>query len=75
MKRMFTTALLVGLLSLGALAAPVDVVINPKKSLLTAEFPALLGEVAGAFEKISKQSRESNQPPVAGRQQEGEGKR
>ncbi len=40
---------------LAALAAPVDVVINPKKSLLTAEFPALLSEVGGAFEKISGQ--------------------
>jgi ribonuclease P protein component len=51
--------------NLAALAVPVDVVINPKKSLLTAEFPALLSEVAAAFDKISKQS------PVASRQQEG----
>jgi ribonuclease P protein component len=40
---------------LSALAAPVDVVINPKKSLLTAEFTALAAEVAGAFKKISGQ--------------------
>ena len=51
---------------LAALAVPVDVVINPKKSLLTAEFPALLSEVAGAFEKISRQS------PVASLQKEKE---
>jgi len=40
---------------LGTLAAPVDVVINPKKSLLAAEFTTLLEEVAGAFAKISGQ--------------------
>ena len=40
---------------LAALAVPVDVVINPKRSLLTAEFPALLEEVSGAFAKISGQ--------------------
>ncbi len=51
---------------LAALAVPVDVVINPKKSLLTAEFAALLGEVAQAFEKISRQA------PGAGRQKEEE---
>lgn len=51
---------------LGTLAAPVDVVINPKKSLLAAEFPALLEEVAGAFEKIGRQS------PAASRRTENE---
>ena len=40
---------------LAALAAPADVVINPKKSLLAAEFTTLLEEVAGAFAKISGQ--------------------
>lgn len=35
------------------LQAPVDVVINPKKSVLKAPFPALLEEVARAFDVIS----------------------
>lgn len=35
------------------LKAPVDVVINPKKSVLKAPFPALLEEVARAFDVIS----------------------
>jgi ribonuclease P protein component len=34
------------------LTAPVDVVINPKKSALTADFKALLGEIERAFAKI-----------------------
>ncbi len=38
--------------SLAGLRAPVDVVINPKKSAMTAEFAALKDEVAGLFEKI-----------------------
>ena len=37
-----------------ALKAPVDVVINPKKSVLTVEFPVLLEEVSRAFERIAK---------------------
>ncbi|MFY9559579.1 MAG: ribonuclease P protein component [Terriglobales bacterium] len=40
------------------LTGPVDVVINPKKSGLTAEFPALLEEVSRAFELISKKMAE-----------------
>ncbi len=36
------------------LNAPVDVVINPKKSVLTVEFPTLLEEVGRAFESITK---------------------
>ena len=51
---------------LGELAAPVDVVINPKKSLLAAEFPALLSEVAEAFRKISGQW-----PVASGQQKRG----
>ena len=35
-------------------AAPADVVINPKKSLLTAEFDAVLNEVRRAFEVIEQ---------------------
>ena len=40
---------------LAALAAPVDVVINPKKSVLTAEFAELEREIARTFEKIGKE--------------------
>jgi ribonuclease P protein component len=36
------------------LAAPVDVVINPKKSVLTVEFTQLEAEIAKAFEKIGR---------------------
>jgi hypothetical protein len=32
----------------------VDVVINPKKSVLTAEFPAVAEEVRRAFDVIAK---------------------
>jgi ribonuclease P protein component len=35
-----------------------DVVINPKKSLQTAEFPALLSEVSRAFEVIAQKLAE-----------------
>lgn len=41
---------------LGSLHAPVDVVINPKKSVLTAEFTDLLNEVSRAFEMIQRQT-------------------
>jgi ribonuclease P protein component len=40
------------------LKGPVDVVINPKKSVLTVEFPVLLGEVSRAFEVIAKKTAE-----------------
>jgi ribonuclease P protein component len=36
------------------LAGPVDVVINPKKSVLTAKFAVVLDEVVRAFEAIAK---------------------
>jgi ribonuclease P protein component len=36
------------------LKVAVDVVINPKKSVLTVEFPVLLEEVGRAFEVIAK---------------------
>ena len=36
---------------------PVDVVINPKKSLLTADFTELLAEVSRAFAVIQKATR------------------
>ncbi len=36
------------------LSAPVDVVINPKKSVLTADFPVLLDEVKRAFGAIAQ---------------------
>jgi len=43
----------------------VDVVINPKKSLLKAEFEEILKEVAAAFDVIQKKASEKNR--VAGR--------
>ena len=49
---------------LHALSAPVDLVINPKKSVLTLDFSQLESEVAKAFEKIS------HQPSVVSRQPE-----
>ena len=46
--------------NLAALAIPVDVVINPKKSAVTAEFKLLNDEVARAFEVITgKESRKA----------------
>jgi len=50
--------------NLHALSVPVDLVINPRKSVLTLEFAQLEAEVAQAFEKIGRQSS------VAGRQPE-----
>ena len=49
---------------LHALSAPVDLVINPKKSVLTVEFAELEKEIAQVFEKIGRGS------PVAGREPE-----
>jgi ribonuclease P protein component len=40
------------------LTSPVDVVINPKKSVLKAEFPILLEEVTRAFELIARKLAE-----------------
>jgi RNase P protein component len=37
-----------------ALKDAVDVVINPKKSVLTADFPVVLEEVSRAFDVIVK---------------------
>ena len=42
------------------LTAPVDVVINPKKSLLTADFAGLMDEISRAFEVIEKALRKQN---------------
>ena len=39
---------------LAGLAVPVDVVINPKKSVLTADFAELESEVGKAFERIAR---------------------
>ena len=36
---------------------PVDVVINPKKSVRTAEFSILLGDISKAFEVIAQKMR------------------
>ena len=41
-------------LNLRALKVPVDVVINPKKSALMADFQALRGEVREAFGAIAR---------------------
>ena len=41
-----------------ALTLPVDVVVNPKKSLLTAEFSGLQQEVRRAFEVIAQKIAE-----------------
>ena len=41
-------------LNLSSLTLAVDVVINPKKSALAAEFTLLSGEVARAFQVISE---------------------
>lgn len=41
---------------LTGLSVSVDVVINPKKSVLTAEFPELMGEVERAFHVIQGNS-------------------
>ncbi len=38
----------------GLLKVPVDVVINPKKSVLAAEFPVVVEEVSRAFDVIAK---------------------
>ncbi len=43
--------------NLQALAAPVDLVINPKKSVLTLDFAELEKEIGRAFEKIGRGSR------------------
>ena len=42
----------------GLLTCAVDVVINPKKSLLRVEFATLLEEIERAFETISAKARE-----------------
>jgi ribonuclease P protein component len=44
------------------LAACADVVINPKKSLLTADFDAVLNEVRRAFEVIEQKLDPGNKP-------------
>jgi ribonuclease P protein component len=41
-------------MNLGALRRPADVVINPKKSALKAELPALVAEVAKGFAVIER---------------------
>ena len=50
-------------LHLGELSGPVDVVINPKKSVLKAEFGELSAEVAQAFQKIGRQSAVGSRQP------------
>ncbi len=48
---------------LQALPGPVDLVINPKKSVLTLDFAELETEVARAFEKIGRGSRVTGRGP------------
>ena len=43
---------------------PVDVVINPKKSALTAEFDKLKNDVADAFRAIAKNAAPTNDSPA-----------
>ncbi len=40
------------------LTGPVDVVINPKKSVLKVEFPILLEEIGRAFDAIARKMAE-----------------
>ncbi len=42
---------------LPGLSAPVDVVINPKKSVLAADFSVLLDEVGRAFDTIAQRMK------------------
>ena len=46
----------------GQIAAAVDVVINPKKSLLTAAFADLRNEISRAFEVIEKSAGKAPVP-------------
>ena len=48
-------------LELTQFSAPVDVVINPKKSVLTADFGELVKEVGRAFQLIQAQSEKNSQ--------------
>jgi ribonuclease P protein component len=48
------------------LTAPVDVVINPKKSVLQTEFPALLEEIERAFEVISRKLAQEREGMAGG---------
>ena len=50
---------------LGALHAPVDVVINPKKTVLRAEFAHLLEEVERAFATIERRTHAQQQDEPA----------
>ena len=52
---------------LGPIGAAVDVVINPKKSLLTAEFRKLQSEIARGFEVIRQRLREGEKDANAGK--------
>lgn len=54
-------------MSLAGLSVPVDVVINPKKSALTAEMPKLKQEVSSAFAAIEKQHATQRERETPGR--------
>ena len=56
--------------SLPEIAAPVDVVINPKRSAITAEFSELRAEVQQGFRAIALKLRTSAGPAVSARRAE-----
>jgi hypothetical protein len=53
-------------LNLDRLMVPVDVVINPKKVVMTAEFSRIVEEVQKAFEAVAKRSDANKDESAAG---------
>jgi ribonuclease P protein component len=53
--------------ALPRLTAPVDVVLHPRRSVLTAEFAALAKEVATIFNAVQARSVQANVQAIAGR--------
>ena len=51
-------------LNLALLTRDVDVVLHPRKTVLTAEFDRLLGEVSKIFSVIEKNEKKSDAPRV-----------
>ncbi len=49
---------------LSQIRGPVDIVINPKKSVLNIEFPVLLEEVGKAFQVVRKNLEKSSTTPL-----------
>ena len=52
------------LAELNQVREPVDIVINPKKSVLKVEFPVLLEEVRKAFQVVRKNLEKSSATPL-----------